>query len=163
MKKPRGASPVGDLVSRVVDPALRKKTGLSISLVENWSEIAGSEVAGRTRPLKIQWPARTDIEDEFKPGTLILACDQSVILKVQYQTSELISKLNGFFGYSAVDRIKIVQRPVTEWREHKNPVKNPPTPEETAWVGEKTQNIDDLELRKSLERLGRSIIGDRSS
>ncbi len=161
--KKRGARLVGDLVTGVIDPALRKKAGISISLLRSWSEIAGQDLAERTRPLKIDWPRRDAQGDDFKPGTLVLACDQSVVLKIQYQTGELISRLNSFFGYSAVERIRLVQRPVTPWRDMRPKPEPKLSDDESARIAEITRNIDDSGLRKSLERLGRSIIGDRSS
>ncbi len=161
--KMRGARPVSEFVSAILDPALRKKTGISVGLLENWPEIAGPELGGSTRPERIIWPPRDAQGDSFRPGTLVLACDQSVVLKVQHLMGELLSRLNTFFGYAALARIRIIQKPVKPWRD--TPAK--PAAElsdaEQRHIDDLTQNIDDDQLRNSLKRLGRSIVGDRAS
>lgn len=159
----KGARPVSDLVAGILDPALRKKSGMSVGLVQAWADIAGGDIGERTRPLKVKWPPRGVSGEEFRPGTLVLACDQSVALKIQHQTTELISRVNAHFGFAAIDRIHIVQKPVTPWRspERKSPRKL--DEREERHIGELTQNIDDSELRNSLRKLGRAIIGESSS
>jgi len=95
-KRRYGAIPVSDLVSGIIDPALRRKTGISVELVNGWDEIVGEKLAASTRPEKINWPARGANPDDFRPGTLLLACDQSVALHIQHSTAGIVSRVNAF-------------------------------------------------------------------
>ncbi len=104
---------VNDLASAILDPVLRKRTGISIGLVQSWDEIAGLRLAARTRPEKIVWPRRIHENDPFQPATLVIACDGSAALHLQHETGEIIGRVNAFLGFAAIGRIKIVQKPVT--------------------------------------------------
>lgn len=157
-----GAVPVSDLASAIIDPALRRKTGISIELVNAWPEIVGEKLSGSTRPEKIGWPARNSSPDDFRPGTLLLACDQSVALFVQHQTGQIVSRVNGFFGYAAIDRIRIVQKPVSRTSARNRPGRVELSDRDRDRIAALTSSIEDDGLRKALEKLGQSIIGERS-
>ena len=72
---------------------------------------------------------------------------------------QLIERVNAVFGYRAVSRIKLVQRP---------PAKTTPPPNlrplslaEESELVELTQVVPDGELRAALESLGRAMQGSR--
>jgi len=58
MSKPRpiSAKPLSVLLSDVFSDAYAKQGFAARELVTRWAEIAGSEVAAHSQPLKIQWP-----------------------------------------------------------------------------------------------------------
>ena len=39
--------PVSDLATKILDPVLRKRAGISIGLFQSWEEIAGPRLASR--------------------------------------------------------------------------------------------------------------------
>lgn len=162
-KRRRGAIPVSDLVSGIIDPALRRQTGISVELVQTWDDIVGEKLSASTRPEKINWPARGASPDDFRPGTLVLACDQSAALHIQHSTAEIVSRVNAFFGYAAIDRIRIVQKPVTAPAGRKRPKRVILSEKDRSHIACLTSSIEDEGLRKALEKLGRSIVGERSS
>lgn len=104
---------LSEIIFKMLDPILRKRTGLNVALIENWSQIAGRDIAEHTVPLKIIWKRRVDQDEIFQPGTLIVACEGFVALKLIHETAELIHRINVFFGYIALNRIKIEQRNVS--------------------------------------------------
>lgn len=159
----RGAVPVSDLVSGIIDPALRRKTGISIELVNGWEEIVGEKLSVSTRPERISWPARGSGPDDFRPGMLVLACDQSAVLHIQHQSAEIVSRVNAFFGYAAIDRIRIVQKPVSSVPARRRPVRGKLSDAQRNHIAAMTSSIEDEGLRKALEKLGESIVGERSS
>jgi hypothetical protein len=162
-KRRIGAVPVSDLVSGIIDPALRRKTGISIELVHGWDEIVGETLAASTRPEKIQWPSRGMNLDDFRPGTLVLACDQSAALHIQHSTAAIVSRVNAFFGYAAVDRIRIVQKPVVKMDRRNKPKRGNLSEKDLNHIASMTSSIEDEGLRKALEQLGLSIVGERTS
>ena len=151
--------PVSDLASEILDPVLRKRAGISVGLVQSWEEIVGARLAGRSRPEKIVWPRRLHEDDPFEPATLVIACEGAAALHIQHETGEIISRVNAFLGFAAIGRIKIVQKPVAVAPERRKPRSRPLSEAEAARVTGVVSGIEDPELKQSLERLGRSVLG----
>mgnify|MGYP002621374706 FL=1 len=154
------AVPVSDLAVGILDPVLRKRAGITIGLVQSWDEIAGARLAAMTRPQRIAWPRRAHEDEPFEPGTLVVACEGTAALHLQHETGEVIARVNAFLGFSAIGRLKIVQKPVAA----------PPKPragqrglsgEEAARLERLVRGIEDDGLREALARLGRSVMGER--
>ena len=160
-KRRRGnAVPVADLAADVLDPVLRRRAGITIGLVQSWEEIAGEKLARTTRPEKIAWPRRLAEDDPFEPATLVIACEGISALHLQHETGEVIGRVNAFLGFTAVGRIKIVQKPVAA------PAR--PRPKLRALNGAEKERLDamvdaieDDGLRASLARLGGSVLASR--
>lgn len=153
--------PVSDLATRILDPVLRKRAGISIGLVQSWEEIAGPRLAGRSRPEKIQWPRRMHEDDPFEPAVLVIACEGMAALHLQHETSEIINRVNAFLGFTAIGRIRIVQKPLAAGKKMQKPAPRPlSAPEKTKLAGT-VGLIEDDGLRASLEKLGATILGQR--
>lgn len=157
----RNAQAVSDLVSRVVDPVLRKRAGISLELIQGWEEIAGQRLARLSRPQKIVWPRRISEDDPFKPATLVVAAEGYAALAIQHETGELVARVNTFLGYGAIERIKLVQKPVTVPERRKaRPALRPLRPYEEKQLDESLAEIESEKLRDALERLGRAVKGE---
>lgn len=160
-KRPRGNPvPVSDLASDILDPVLRRRAGISIGLVQSWEEIAGPRLAALTRPEKIQWPRRMSDGDPFEPAVLVVACEGIAALRLQHETGELIGRVNAFLGFSAIGRLRIVQKPVAA-AARQRPAPRPLAPAEAEKLAGTVGGIEDAGLRASLERLGASVLGAR--
>lgn len=158
---PRYPVPVSDLVTDLLDPVMRKRAGISVGLVQCWEEIVGPRLAATSRPQKIQWPRRAGEDDPFEPATLVIACEGLAALHIQHETSEIIGRVNGFLGFNAIGRIKVVQKPVQRLVAPLKRRLGPVSDAEAAGIAEKVSKIEDEGLRASLERLGRSVIGSK--
>ncbi len=161
VKKQRGtfgAKSVSELIGGVLEPVLARRTGMTLDLLQAWPELAGEEFRNTTRPEKIDWPRRIQEEDPFEPATLVVACDGSVALFFQHEQAVILERVNVFFGFQAVRRIKIVQKSVTSTA--KPPVHPEPalSQEEEVRLASMLDEIDDPELKKTLERLGRGVL-----
>ena len=152
--------PVSDLVSGVLDPVLAKRAGISTSLLQAWDEIVGDRLAELSRPEQIKWNRRASEEDPFEPATLTVACEAMAALHIQHETTEIIARINAFLGYSAIGRIKIVQKPVQQEKMSK-PELRTVSDEEKRQIADRVSGIKDDELRKSLERLGKKVAASR--
>lgn len=152
---------VSDLTNEILDPVLRKRTGMSVALVQSWEEIAGPLLAESSRPLKIQWPRRASDDDPFEPAVLVVACEGAAALRLQHETGEVISRVNAFLGFAAIGRVRIVQKPVTDSGRRPKPAARALTASETARLAGTVQAIEDDELRASLQRLGATILATR--
>ena len=109
-KSKRGFRPLADMTSGLMDPMLQKRAGINLSLLQSWEDIVGPAIGATSRPLRILWPRRLHEDDPFKPATLIIACEGFAALQIQHETGEIISRVNGFLGFSAIGRIRIEQK-----------------------------------------------------
>lgn len=157
----RNAVAVSDLTTAILDPVLRRRAGISIGLVQSWEEIVGPRLARNSRPEKIQWPRRMSDDDPFEPAVLVVACEGAAALHLQHETGEIIDRVNAFLGFSAIGRIRIVQKPVTRPLHDQKPAPRPLSTDEKAKLASTVGKIEDDGLRASLERLGATIVGTR--
>ena len=157
----RNAVAVSDLATAILDPVLRRRAGISIGLVQSWEEIVGARLAQSSRPEKIQWPRRMSDDDPFEPAVLVIACEGAAALHLQHETGEIIGRVNAFLGFSAIGRIRIVQKPMTSYSAVPKQAPRALSPEEKSRLARTVGKIEDDDLRASLERLGATIVGMR--
>jgi hypothetical protein len=142
------------MVPEVAGKALGKK-GLGYGkLVTEWRLIVGPDLGDVTAPVKLSFPKgqRTD-------ATLTIDIVPARAIEVQHQTPQLIERVNAVFGYRAVARIKLVQRPPSR----PTPMANlrPLSPVEESELVALTAIVPDGELRLALENLGRAVQANR--
>lgn len=155
------AIPVSDLAIGILEPVLRKRAGISMGLIQSWDEIAGERLAARSRPEKIVWPRRIREEDPFEPAVLVVAAEGMAALHLQHETGEIISRVNAYLGFNAIGRIKIVQKPVSQPEPRRKPVLRALSEAEAARLSGAVSGIESDDLRASLERLGKSVLGSK--
>lgn len=157
------ATAIGAFVPDIARPALEANGFPSASLITDWPVIIGAEFAGFTQPERLAWPRRafeSDDDDTLARhandcATLILRVDGPRALEVQHAVPQLIERINTFFGYRAIGRIRIVQGPV---RRHKKKTDRRKTIPARA-AGDTAPDIDlsgieDEGLREAVLRLG---------
>jgi hypothetical protein len=161
MKKPAHMRQIGKAIAGVLDPLTAKRANVDLSLSLVWQEIAGEKLAGRTQPHKIVWPHRHGQDEPFRPGTLIVGCEGSLALDLQYRTTELLERINRFFGFHAVERIKIEQTVIVRFREKRERTVPVLKPEQAIGLDEALTRIEDEGLRNALRKLGTNVIGSQ--
>lgn len=148
------AKPLSVLLGKVFSDAFAKQGFASRELVTRWAEIAGSEVAAHSEPLKIQWPRPVEGQTQ-EPATLILRVDGPMALEIQHTSDVILERVNRFFGWNAVGRIALRQAPLTGRSAHR--ARTGPDAasieKEAAGLGA----VEDKGLRDALARLGASI------
>lgn len=149
----RGARTLAEIAGGAIEPALLRRAGLTVKLLAHWPEIAGT-LADRTRPVRVKWGKRPHIGEAAAPGTLVLACDGATALRVQHQTEQLIERVNATFGWRAIGRVAIEQRPVSEPARRAVPEELPK--DRTAAIDRNVETIEHDRLRHALASLGRS-------
>ena len=105
---------VADLLGKVLEPVLARRTGMRLDLMRAGPELAGPEFCDLSRPEKINWPRQVHEDDAFRPATLVVACEASAALFLQHSQKEILDRVNLFFGFDAISRIQIVQKPVAQ-------------------------------------------------
>jgi hypothetical protein len=160
MSYPRkGEKQISELTNGIIDPVLARRAGINSALLGSWDEIAGEDFADCTRPEKITW-ARGGDDGSFRPGVLTIACEGARALFLTHAQGELIQRINSFFGFAAVQQIRIVQKPV--YQQVKRSRAPPPLKGEAARKLEgMMQGIEDDKLRQAIARLGTAVLGKR--
>ena len=102
--------PLSELISKIINPVVERRAGMSSDLIAVWSDLVGTEHARYSRPQKLLWSRHIGELDEFSPATLVVACDSSRALFFQHETTNIIQRVNTYFGFAAVDRVKIIQK-----------------------------------------------------
>jgi hypothetical protein len=142
------------MIPQVAGKALGKK-GLGYGkLVTDWATIVGADLSEVTAPVKLAFP-----KGERTDATLTIDIVPARAIEVQHSMPQLIERVNAVFGYHAVARIKLVQRPPTRVAPMAN--LRPLTLSEESELVELTQVVPEGELRVALESLGRAVTASR--
>lgn len=155
--RPRGGSPkpIGELMPQIGRTAFRRFGFVQSNVVTRWPEIVGPTHARVCAPEAIRFPP-----GEKSEGILQLVVTPAHAPLIQQVTPEIIERVNRFFGYNAVARVKLRQgevKPPSAEEKPKPPPSLKPIPME---LGDSLRDIGDPELRTVLESLARSL-GDK--
>ena len=152
--RPRGgpARAIADLMPEVGRTAFRRFGFVQSSVVTRWPEIVGPRHARICSPESIRFPP-----GEKSGGILQLVVVPAHATFIQHVIPEIVERVNRFFGYNAVARVKIRQGEVTPPRA-KEPATAPPSLKPVPLeLGDSLRDIGDPELRAVLESLARSM------
>ena len=153
----RGSAPktLASHVGKLIKPIFGERGFSDAAIINDWSAIAGEHLALHSAPEKIHYT-----QGRKSKGTLHLRIDNGgLAIQLQHLESVLIERINAYFGFAAVARIRITQGPLPE-----TPKKKIATPRPLSEIEERgllncLSDVDDDDLHQALERLGRAILG----
>lgn len=157
-ERPRGgeARAIADLMPTIGRTAFRRFGFVQSSVVSRWGEIVGMSHARHCAPESIRFPPGEKTE-----GILQLVVTPAHAPLIQHVIPEIIERVNRFFGYRAVARVKLRQGEVQPppANDAQRPLRTAPPslkpiPME---LGDSLRDIGDPELRTVLESLARSL------
>ena len=90
----------------------------------------------------------------------MIACEGIAALHLQHETGEIIARVNAFLGFTAVGRIRIVQKPVAAAPKPRPKLRELSGTEKSR-LDAMVDGIEDDGLRAALARLGGSVIATR--
>ena len=149
---PRALAPT---IASLTRPVFRRRGFAALAIVDQWPDVVGAMLASRTMPERIAFPP-----GKREDGTLHLRVDSgSVALELQHLEALVIERVNGFFGYRAVARLRLVQRPLPSRPERPKETlaEEPDSTVDPAIEEPRLGAIDDPDLRLALSRLGRAV------
>ena len=116
----RGAAcTVGAFVPQLTRKAFEKYGFATAEIAAEWSAIVGEKLSACTMPERLKWPrAAGGLGDDGRrdPAVLTLRVEPAFALEVQYQSAQLIERINTHFGYRAVGEVRIIQGSVMRAR-----------------------------------------------
>jgi hypothetical protein len=154
----RSARALADLAADALQDVFARRAGMAMELAAAWPEVAGLPHGEYTLPQKILWPRRHDDADPFEPGTLVVACDGGRAVFFQHDCDAVIERVNAFFGFDAVARIRIVQKPLPLRNVERKPREPVLDAGEKQRLAETLRDVSDPGLRDRLARLGAAVI-----
>jgi hypothetical protein len=154
-----GAAPLGAFLAELVEPALARQGLGETSLVTDWSEIAGEQLARGCRPIEVQWP-RTPRRDPDAPAalaTLVLRVEGAFALEVQHSAAIIIERVNAHLGWRCVGKVAFRQGPLDSAGKRASKAA-PPSARARKLAEGYAAPIEAEELREALARLGARVI-----
>ncbi|TAG20537.1 MAG: DUF721 domain-containing protein [Rhodobacterales bacterium] len=159
-RRQRGFEAAGGLVKAPVR-AVGETRGFAVArLLTHWAEVAGEDLAAKTRPVKIGYG---------KGGmgaTLTLLVKAAEAPMVQMALPQLKERVNAVYGYAAVSHIHLTQTAATGFAEGqadfahgpKVVVQPAPDPAVLAKAHAVAEGVGDPSLRAALEQLAQNIL-----
>lgn len=147
---PRGLAAALPKLTRA---AFRRRGFAQADVLTRWPAIVGDTLAGHCCPEKLSFPA-----GGTAGATLQVRVAAAFAPHLQHLAPLVIERINAYFGYAAVTRLRLIQGPLP-------PARKPPArrlralsaAEETALAG-RLAAVGDEALRAALAALGRSIL-----
>ena len=157
-RKTKGLSALSQAIQPFAKQLLGQKGFVEIDILTNWTNIVGEDLSAYSMPQKIDFK-----KGEKNNGVLnLLVPSGAFALEIQHREKIIIDKVNQYFGYNAVSKLKIIQNydlsdtlpQETATKKHKSLV----TPEEEKYINEVSDEVTDPKLKEILIKLGKSII-----
>lgn len=124
-------------------------------LLTHWAEIAGPQMADKTKPVKVSFP---------KSGlgaTLTLLCKGADAPMLEMSIPQLKDRVNATYGYQAISEIRLTQTAETGFAEEQQPFSAPKRNQRK--VDETTNaaidTVGDNSLRDALRQLSENLSG----
>ena len=150
----RSFKTIGTNVTKIVKPLISKRGFGNSEIINNWVNIVGDKLAHNIIPQKISYNSNSNLD-----GVLLLRVNSSsVALEIQYVEKQIINKINTYFGFRAIGRIKIIQGPIPSPERKLTSKIRSIAKTDKIELERKLNSIKDPDLRVALAALGTAII-----
>jgi len=153
------ATRLARLVPGLARKAYRRRGFASDEVIARWRDIVGDELAALCVPVRLRFP-----RDRRRGGVLEMRIEAAYATRLQHQESDILERVNMYFGYRAVERLKLVQGPLPQNREPQGNERKRGTPAPDSPAQERAERlakpVADDKLRALLSRWGAEILDD---
>ena len=155
-RKKKGFERASSLVAERIRTAGESR-GFAVSrLLTHWDEIVGADLCKMARPVDVSY-------GKGFGATLTLLVKGAEAPMVEMQKESIRERVNGCYGYSAIQKIRLTQtaprgfaEPEAIYTPNRRAISV--TPEAESEAAKTTEKVGDPSLRKALERLGANVI-----
>ena len=143
---------IGETLTKILEKKLKKANFIEISIIKNWKEIVGDDIAKYCWPIKITFSNENNLSSK-----IIIQVKRGWSLEIEHKSYEIIDKLNQYFGYKAISKINIIQNfdeDIVETK--KNIIKKRITKKN---YSKEISNIKQSKLQKALLKLDKTLFG----
>jgi hypothetical protein len=152
--------PVGARVAQLTRDIFRHRGFTQSHILARWPEIVGADLGEFSAPEQMNFPRRPGEGRGPQTGaTLVVRVDGPIALEIRHLEPQIVERINGFYGYRAVARLKLVQGPLPQKPRAARPAARQLAEGERAALARTLQPIAEPGLKMALERLGTRILG----
>ena len=141
---------LGSLLLKAARPVLGRHGLAAGGIVADWPSIVGTQLAECCVPMRLAFQP-----GERANGTLHLRVQGPLALELQHLEPVVLERINSYFGYRAVAKLRIQQGPVP--RTVRAKTARPAAPAEDPAVEAAVSGVADETLRQRLSQFGRAI------
>ena len=136
----QGLRPFSNSIPKTLKKHLRKGGYNYSSIVDNWTKMVSKKISDSCYPITVK------MGKEMKNGTLVLNVIHGKEMEVEYEKTEIIDKINIFFGYNCIGHVtlKIVQDKINYNKKVFPKIKN------LLEIEKKMSKVNNEELKSSL-------------
>tara|TARA_B100000287_G_C20386329_1_gene683677 strand:- start:218 stop:697 length:480 start_codon:yes stop_codon:yes gene_type:complete len=88
-------------IPKNVKKIINKKGNLFYDILEKWDYLVGNKISS------ISYPKSIKLNKRENSNTLQLVVNRGDEITIEYSKTEIINKLNSYFGYKAINNVKI--------------------------------------------------------
>ena len=81
---------------------IKKKGHIFSETLNNWRYLVGNDL------FKVCYPKSFKNANKFGASTLLVIVNRGQEVELEYSKKQIINKINGYFGYTAIEKLKIV-------------------------------------------------------
>ncbi len=145
---------IGHTLTRLTRRMFARRGLADGTIVRDWRLIAGVALAGCSAPQRIVYPINAK-----NGGMLILrVADGAMAIEIQHLEPVLLERINTYFGFSAIARLKIIQAPLMNLPATVKVGLRPLKAAEELALHRRLADVEDRELHDALGGLGRTLI-----
>ena len=141
---------LGSLLLKAARPVLGRHGLAAGGIVADWPSIVGTQLAECCVPMRLAFQP-----GERANGTLHLRVQGPLALELQHLEPVVLERINSYFGYRAVAKLRIQQGPVP--RTVRAKTARPTAPAEDPAVDAAVSGVADETLRQRLSQFGRAL------
>jgi len=147
----QGLRAIASQLPDVTRSALARRGFAAARVIADWAEIVGPALAETSIPERLVRGRSAD------SATLVVRVRPAAALELQHWMPQVIERLNGYFGFRAVGRIRLIQGPVAPRPRRVRRPPPTPSPEAAAAVEERLAPLAASPLHDALLTLGRAV------
>ena len=137
----QGLRPFSSSIPKALKKHLKKGGYNYSNIVDNWTKMVSKKISDACYPITVK------MGKEMRDGTLVLNVLHGKELEIEYEKSEIMDKINSFFGYNCINQVtlKIVQEKIESNKKQFPKIKN------FSQIDQKMEKVNDLQLKNSLK------------
>lgn len=150
------AKSVASHIQRIVGPAAKKRGFAEAEILTRWTEIIGPDLGARSSPEKLRYAKGASME-----ATLVIRADGATALELQHLESQILERINTYYGYRAVAKLQYLQGYVGDALINATAAAKPKrelTEAEASALDAQLDGIESPSLRASLRKIGDAIL-----
>jgi hypothetical protein len=149
-----GLRGLGSALAKLTRPVYKRRGFARADVLARWPAIVGETLAATSCPEKLSFPTGSGAG-----ATLQVRVASGFALELQHLAPLVIERINTYYGYQAVARLKLIQGPLPRGSAAHRRLLRPLDPADEAKLAHQTAGQPDAELRAALQALGRSLRG----